>query len=101
MTEQPAEKTEAELQANYEAKYDKLEVAIREMQEAWALRHGNTPGSLVTDWQVSTSAKNINEEGNAITQVMVIGYGAGEILMGISRLSNVYWERDVLASYKW
>lgn len=93
--------TEEELRKAYEEKYDKLEFAVREMQEAWAKMHGNTPGSLVTDWQVSTSAKNINEDGDSITQVMVIGYGNGETLMGISRLANLYWEKDVLKSFKW
>lgn len=98
MTEQNEGKSLGEI---YEEKYDQLELAVREMQEAWALFHGNTPGSLVTDWQLSTSARNINEEGNAITQVMVIGGGAGEVLMGISRLSNLFWEQNVLKTYNW
>lgn len=92
---------EEEIQANYEQKWEKLEAAIRDMQEAWALSNGNTPGSLVTEWQLNTSAKNINEDGDSVTQVMIIGIGAAETLIGISRLGSSFWEQSTIAAYGW
>lgn len=94
-------KTDEELQANYDEKHEKLEIAIREMQEAWALSNGNTPGSLVTEWQLNTSAKNINENGDSVTQVMILGTGAAETLIGISRLGSTFWEQSTIAAYGW
>lgn len=85
----------------YDEAHEEFERALRRLQEAWAKDNGLTEGSLVTDWQISTNARNINEKGQAITQSMILGSGGNETILGLCRLSTMWWENETVKTYKW